>query len=149
MSTYRFETFMARFRHDEIHGYAAIRELLPKIKIELFGLPGSLPDIRDVPSGNPHQGITRLIEALKSGSYALVIADGVLDALTAGWITESETKDLIRAKPRNVELVMTGTSAPLWLIDKADLVTERVRVEVSEYVRTHEGRTRKETAETV
>lgn len=63
-------------------------------------------------------------DALRSGSYDLVILDEVNGAIAFGLLTVEELLDVIRSKPEKVELVLTGRNADQRIIDIADLVTE-------------------------
>jgi len=63
-------------------------------------------------------------EALRSGSYDMVILDEVNGAIAFELLTVEELLDLIRSKPEKVELVLTGRNADQRIIDIADLVTE-------------------------
>ena len=59
-----------------------------------------------------------------SGEYDLVVLDEINYALLLNLIPLEEVLDLIAAKPRHVELVLTGREAPARLLEVADLVTE-------------------------
>ena len=69
-------------------------------------------------------GLKRAKEALICGDYELVILDEICVAHFFNLVTEDEILDLIKLKPENVELVLTGRYAPQTVIDHADLVTE-------------------------
>jgi cob(I)alamin adenosyltransferase len=59
-----------------------------------------------------------------SGDYDVVVLDEINIVLKYGYVTQSETLDLLDNRPVHTELVLTGRYAPQWLIDRADLVTE-------------------------
>jgi len=63
-------------------------------------------------------------EAVLSGRYDLVILDEINTAVSHGLITVEELLELIRAKGKRVELVLTGRNAATEIIEAADLVTE-------------------------
>jgi len=63
-------------------------------------------------------------EKLASGEYRIVILDELLGARAAGLVTTEQILELIREKPPEVHLVITGRGAPPEVIDAADLVTE-------------------------
>ena len=63
-------------------------------------------------------------DAIFSGKYDVVILDEANIAISMGLLKVEDIADLIKNKPENVELVITGRNAPKELIDLADLVTE-------------------------
>lgn len=56
--------------------------------------------------------------------YDVVVLDEVLGAVTAGLVPLPELLELVRTKPSQLHLVLTGRGAPAELIDLADLVSE-------------------------
>jgi cob(I)alamin adenosyltransferase len=70
------------------------------------------------------KGFADALRAVESGGFDLVVLDELCVAVSRGLIEEGEALDLVAAKPRGVELVMTGRYATQALIDAADLVTE-------------------------
>lgn len=63
-------------------------------------------------------------QAVQSREYQVVILDEVNVAVDYGLVSEKELLALIRNKPQDVELVLTGRSAKANIIKAADLVTE-------------------------
>jgi len=63
-------------------------------------------------------------EVVLSGKYNLVVLDEVNVALKKGLIKTKTVLDLIKSKPGDVELVLTGRGAPKSIIKAADVVTE-------------------------
>jgi cob(I)alamin adenosyltransferase len=63
-------------------------------------------------------------DAVRSGSYDVVILDEVNVAVSLGLISVEEVLGLIRGKPAAVELVLTGRNAHDAVMEEADLVTE-------------------------
>jgi cob(I)alamin adenosyltransferase len=63
-------------------------------------------------------------QAVLTASYDIVILNGINQALTLGIITLDDILRLMRDKPSNVELILSGLGVPEPVIDKADLVTE-------------------------
>ena len=61
---------------------------------------------------------------LTGGEFDLVILDELTIPISFGLITTEAVLDLVKDKPENVELVITGRNAPQELIEAADLVTE-------------------------
>jgi len=63
-------------------------------------------------------------EVLKSGEWDMVILDELNVAINMGLVPLEEALQLIKEKPEEVELVITGRGAPKEIIEVADLVTE-------------------------
>jgi cob(I)alamin adenosyltransferase len=63
-------------------------------------------------------------EALTGGRYDLVILDEINGAVSFGLVTVEDVLALVRRKPADVELVLTGRNADERIIEAADLVTE-------------------------
>ena len=61
---------------------------------------------------------------LESGDYDLVILDEINGAVSMGLLPVEDLLDLMRSKPPQVELVLTGRNADQRVIEAADLVTE-------------------------
>jgi cob(I)alamin adenosyltransferase len=59
-----------------------------------------------------------------AGEHQLVVLDEVTYPVNWGWVDVADVVDTIRARPENVNIVMTGRNAPEALIDLADTVTE-------------------------
>jgi len=63
-------------------------------------------------------------EAVKSGKYQIIILDEVNVGVDYGLVPLDELLDLMKNKPKNVELVLTGRWAKPEVLRQADLVTE-------------------------
>lgn len=66
--------------------------------------------------------------ALTGGEWDIVVLDEVFGALAHNLISLDEVLELIRTKPAEVELILTGRDAPPEVIEAADLVTEMAEV---------------------
>ncbi len=69
-----------------------------------------------------------LYKEVISGKWDIVIADEIVGAVSSQLLPLSQGLRLIKDKPKNVDLVLTGHHAPEQIIAKADLVTEMVAV---------------------
>jgi cob(I)alamin adenosyltransferase len=58
------------------------------------------------------------------GEYDVVVLDEILGAVNAGLVPLDELLALVRSKPPELHLVLTGRNAPADLVDLADLVSE-------------------------
>ena len=63
-------------------------------------------------------------ETVKGGKYDMVVLDEIFIAHWRGLISLQHILDLIKEKPPQVELVLTGRKAPPEVIKEADLVSE-------------------------
>lgn len=63
-------------------------------------------------------------ETVKGGQYDMVVLDEVFIAHWRGFISLQQILELIKEKPSQVELVLTGRKAPPEVIKAADLVSE-------------------------
>ena len=63
-------------------------------------------------------------EKIESGEYDVVILDEITYPLTYGWLDIDEVIEVLRNRPSDLHVVLTGRDAPQALVDFADLVTE-------------------------
>jgi cob(I)alamin adenosyltransferase len=70
------------------------------------------------------EGFTRARTLVESGDYDLVVLDELVTAVFFELVPVAGVLDLIREKPEQVELVITGRRAPEELVAAADLATE-------------------------
>ncbi len=99
---------------------------IPGFVIEQYGLPTFVD--KDNPSKEDielaKKGFKRAKEVILSGEYNMVILDEANVALDYGLLKLDEVIDLIKKKPKNVELILTGRYAPNEILEIADLVTD-------------------------
>lgn len=112
--------------------YGEFRTLarLPNVDVASFGFRGHTDpaNIKPEEIEQAKQALSTAREVMLSGNYDLVVLDEVNVAAAWKLIEVDEVVRLIRDKPRNVELVLTGRYADAKLIELADLVTEMVKV---------------------
>jgi cob(I)alamin adenosyltransferase len=123
-----FIVFFMKGKYD----YGEYRTLarLPNVNIASFGLR-QFTDPANIKPAEIEQARLALAaarEAVLSGNYDLVVLDEVNVALGFNLIELDEVVKLIREKPPNVELILTGRRADSAIIELADLVTEMVKV---------------------
>jgi len=70
------------------------------------------------------EGLKEVKGLMSSGKYQVIILDEANIATSFGLFPVEDLLDLIRAKPEEVELVITGRMAASQVIAEADLVTE-------------------------
>lgn len=108
-------------------GYGELAALarLPGVKLTAHGLGL----IRDDPDLAPHRAAAReaLAEAgreLAGGAWDMVILDEVCVALAKGLLETADVLALVRARPPQTHLIITGRDCPPELVALADTVTE-------------------------
>jgi cob(I)alamin adenosyltransferase len=118
------------FKGEYALGEYATLPRLPNVTVASFGLR-RLVDLNNIKPGEIEQAKLALDaarEAIQSGEYDLVIMDEINVAIEYKLIELDDVIDLIKNKPNNVELILTGRYADNKLIEIADLVTEMVKV---------------------
>lgn len=86
--------------------------------------------------GQPSQGrkaaaceaLALVREMLEEDRHDVLILDEVLTAVWQELISARDVLELIRSKPEDMELVLTGRGAPPEIVEAADLVTEMTLV---------------------
>lgn len=63
-------------------------------------------------------------EIISRQSYDIFIFDELLTALNLGMIEEDQLIELLKMKPEQIEIILTGLRSTQKIIDMADLVTE-------------------------
>lgn len=103
----------------------ALRERFPEVTVEQYGSPRFVrrpPQAEDLQRAR--SGMRKIAEAMCCGKYDLVIADEIVTAFWLGLLTEEMLLHLIAARPKKVELVLTGRGASRAIRSAADLITE-------------------------
>lgn len=117
----------ADFKNDsEIPGEIRTLSAFPNFTYERLGLKEwYLPGENEAPHKRmAEEALIRVQKALRGG-YDVIIADEILYALQFCLLEEAQVKDLIRSKPKSVELILTGSHDPLpGIFELSDLVTE-------------------------
>ncbi|MEK6866250.1 MAG: cob(I)yrinic acid a,c-diamide adenosyltransferase, partial [Thermoproteota archaeon] len=63
-------------------------------------------------------------EKIQSGKYDIIILDEINYAINLGLVKVEDVINLIKSKPRELDLILTGNYAKDEIIELADLVTE-------------------------
>ena len=105
-----------------------LEQLTNHISIDVF----HFQDKKDTTKSKSHSASngwqTRIRKTLLLQQYDIVILEEANMAMACGLITPQDILSLIAAKPRNIEMVITGRYAHPEIIEKADLVTEMQEV---------------------
>jgi cob(I)alamin adenosyltransferase len=112
------------------YGELYIVDKLPNLRLKAFGrgkfVTEKPPETEDVELAQ--EALALAEEVVKNGEYDIVILDEINVALDLKLISLEKVLELIKNKPKHVELVLTGRYAPDEIIEAADLVTEMIEV---------------------
>lgn len=74
-----------------------------------------------------NRNFSAALEAVGRGECDMLVLDEALDAYQLNMLDRDMFEQLIRSKPDELELVITGHMPEDWLIDRADYVSEMVK----------------------
>lgn len=104
----------------------AVKKYLPTITLYQYGLDSFV--MRDDPASIDmelaQQGFEKAKEIIASGEYDMVILDEINVVMDFGLVPDYEILEMVRNKPPELDLVMTGRYAPESLKALADTVSE-------------------------
>lgn len=112
------------------YGEREILSQLPNMSLSSFGQDYFVDpaNIKPEEKEQAKRGLAKAREAIYSGNYDVVVLDEINVAIAWKLLEVGEVIELIKNKPGNVELILTGRYADARLINAADLVTEMVKV---------------------
>jgi cob(I)alamin adenosyltransferase len=67
-------------------------------------------------------------QLLAEGACELLVLDDINPQLDRGTVAHGAIRDLIAEKPQSATIVLTGRSAPQWVVEMADIVTDLAEV---------------------
>jgi len=110
---------------EEIPGEIKALSKFPTFSYKRFGLGEWVKEKTQEQKEKVEEAFQHLKLSLESNNYNIIIADEILYALQFNLLTEQQVIDLIKDKPLNVELILTGSHVSFPnLFELADLVTE-------------------------
>jgi cob(I)alamin adenosyltransferase len=126
-----FKVYMIQFMKGDIeYGEITAARNLENFIIEQFGRPDFVnrenPDKIDIDFAQ--KAVKRAYEILTSNEYDILILDEINVALDWKLVRLDQVIELIKSKPKNLELILTGRYAHPKIIELADLVTEMQEV---------------------
>jgi cob(I)alamin adenosyltransferase len=65
---------------------------------------------------------------IESGEFGLVVLDEITYPINWGWVDVAEVVEVLRRRPDDVNVIVTGRDAPQAIVDLADTVTEMRKV---------------------
>lgn len=105
------------------------KKLSPNFQIFRFEKPrGFFWTLNDEEKRELKSEIDNAIEfcfsSLKSGECDILIMDEIMGALANNLVSEETLLKLLKGKPDNVEIILTGRNVPQSILNEANLVTE-------------------------
>ena len=117
----------------------AVKKLAPNFEIVQKGKPCSRPEAdcmeceacfvhpekpepEDISAAR--DAVQFCADVLRKAEHDIVILDEILYAIKFGLIDHGDVVKLVKMKPPEMELILTGRDAPQEILDLADLVTE-------------------------
>ena len=120
------KVFFAQFAKGQIYAEVkAIRQFIPSVEIRQYGLASFIhntPTQADIETART--GFREVADIIISGKYDIVVLDEANIAIYYGLFTAGELIEVLRQKPDETEIILTGRYAAPELIEIADLVTE-------------------------
>ena len=122
-----YKVFVLQFMKGRKYGeFIAAEKYLPRLTIRMSGLDSFV--MRDNPAAIDielaQKGLDVAQEAINSGKYNMIILDEINVALDYGLVPVDAVLEILKNKPRAVEVVLTGRNAPPEIIEAGDLVSE-------------------------
>jgi len=112
------------------YGESHILPQLPNVDMARFGL-ATFCDPANVKPEEKEQArlaLAAVRKAMLSGNYDLIVLDEVNVAVAWKLVELEAVIKLLKDKPPNVELILTGRNADIKLVQLADLVTECLKI---------------------
>ncbi len=115
---------------DYPYGERRILSELPNVTVASFGSKGFVnpEDIKPEQREAAERALAAAREAVLGGNYDLVVLDEVNVAVAWRLVELDEVMRLLKDKPPQVELILTGRRADRKLVEMADLVTEMLKI---------------------
>lgn len=120
------KVFIAQFVKGQIYSEVkAIRQLLPMVEIRQYGLNSFIhnePAQADIDAAR--KGLKEVSGIIMSGEYDIIVLDEANIAIYYKLFSAMELLEVLKHKPAETEIIITGRYAALELMETADLVTE-------------------------
>jgi cob(I)alamin adenosyltransferase len=112
------------------YGELYIADKLPGLTLKAYGRGRfvSEKDPDKVDAELARDALKKAQEVVNKGEVDVLILDEINVALSLKLIKNDEVLELIRKKPEQMELVLTGRKAPVEIVQAADLVTEMIEI---------------------
>ena len=124
------EVLMIQFlKPPENYGEHISAGKVPNFTILSLGIDHMLSKVpRDIDIKIARETLQKAKEEIYSGRYDLVILDEINNVLDWKLLSPGEVIGMLKGRPENIEIVLTGRGAPKEILEYADLVTEMVPI---------------------
>lgn len=125
-----FRVYMIQFLKNQFTGELQSTKLLePNFNIFRFESPkGFFWTLKDEEKMLLKEEIREALafanHAVTNNECDILILDEIMAVMKNGLVEEESIMSLLKNRPNNIEVILTGRDAPKWLIDEAHLVTE-------------------------
>jgi cob(I)alamin adenosyltransferase len=137
--------FVSFFKDPEAFGYGEYKSL-EKLGVKTFLFAKKHPHFhKELNPDHVCQECSSGLEFIKglfqNPSWDMLILDEINIAVRDGFLKEEDVLSLLEAKPKNLELILTGRGVTEKIMEKADLVSEvkEVKHPYSQGVKSREG----------
>jgi cob(I)alamin adenosyltransferase len=121
-----FRVAVVQFLKGRTYGELDVLRSLPRTDVWQFGRNAFVDpkrlDPRDVALARA--GLDKAWEIVRGGAHDLLILDEINVAADFGMVPLEEVLELVRTRPRWMDVIATGRSAPAPLVEAADTVSE-------------------------
>lgn len=124
------KVFIAQFVKGMVYSeIEVLRQLTPAIKVNLYGKDCFIsrePSEEDIQAAK--NGLKEVSEIIHSEQYDVIILDEATIAVNFNLFSIDDLIAVLRQKPIQTEIIITGRYAPPELVELADLVTDMTEV---------------------
>jgi cob(I)alamin adenosyltransferase len=121
-----FKIAIVQFMKGRIYGELDTLRSLSRVEVWQYGRVAFVdpknPDPRDRELAR--QGLDKAWEIVRGGAHDLLILDEINVVADFGLVPVEEVLELARARPKWMDMIWTGRSAPAAMVDLADTVSE-------------------------
>jgi cob(I)alamin adenosyltransferase len=121
-----FRVAVVQFMKGRIYGELAVLRSLPRTDVWQFGRNAFVDpkrlDPRDLELARA--GLDKAREIVRGGQHDLLILDEINVAADFGMVPLEEVLELVRSRPRWMDVILTGRNAPAPLVEAADTVSD-------------------------
>jgi cob(I)alamin adenosyltransferase len=121
-----FKIAIVQFMKGRIYGELDTLRSLPRVEVWQFGRVAFVdpknPDPRDRELAR--QGMDKAWEIVRGGAHDLLILDEINVVADFGLVPVDEVLELAKARPKWMDMIWTGRSAPAPMVEMADTVSE-------------------------
>ena len=121
-----FKVAVVQFMKGRIYGELIVLRDRLGVDVYQFGRNAFVdpknPDPRDLQLAR--EGLDKAWEIVRAGQHDLLILDEIIYVASYGLLPEHEVLELARARPRWMDLILTGRGASAELIELADTVSD-------------------------